>query len=98
MYQFCEIVMYRVRPDPKKIDKLKPYYEEGIYLGIHPYGNVHVVYDPQMRLAFASSSLMTLPGEDRWDKEAIESIMATPWGWKAGLSDKEKNPHVKVRK
>ena len=89
--------MYRVHADPKKIDKLQSYYEEGIYLGMHPRGNVHIVYDPKLRTAVTSSSLKTLPEENRWDKEIIENVLATPWDWRAGISDKEHMPHVKVR-
>ena len=48
-------------------------------------------------MALTSSSLKALPEEIRWDKEAIEGILATPWDWRAGLSDREHMPHVKVR-
>ncbi len=36
--------------------------------------------------------------EIKWNKEEIEGILATPWDWKAGDSDKENVPHIKVRK
>ena len=67
-YEFCEKIMYRVNVDHKKIDKLKPYHEEGLYLTMHPKGNVHIVYDPKLRVALTGSSIKTLPEEDKWDK------------------------------
>ena len=64
---------------------------------MHPKGNVHIVYDPKLRVALTSSSIKTLPEEEKWDKEAIEGILATPWDWRAGVSDTERMPHMKVR-
>ena len=72
--------MYRVHPDPKKIDKMSPYYERGVYLGIHPVGDIHIVYDPRLKMAVTSSSLRTLTEENKWDKEAIEGNVVHSMG------------------
>ena len=64
----CETVSYRDNPYPKKIDKLSPYYEKGIYLGVHHVWDVHIVYDPRLKKAVTSSCLNDLTEDNRWGK------------------------------
>ena len=78
--EFGEKVMYRLKRSQETNVVLDPRWKPGYWLG-RTWGSISHRIAPSARTVVECRAVHRVPLEERWDREGLNGLQATPWQW-----------------
>ena len=89
-YEIGEQVMFRKRKSALK--DLESHWMPGTWLGRRWGTYTHIIWNGEK--ALEAYAVQRLPKENRWDKDILQKITATPWNWNPTDQERMQEVHV----